>query len=195
MVRSVEPNPGHFAIAELQQVLENSGKTLDIITQNVDDLHRRSGSKNITKLHGDLFSTRCVSCQTSRENYDEPVHPSFRGFVKGKAPDFNDIDMKSNVLPEEFCKKCGKNTVIRPDIVWFGEGLDPKNLKKADEAVSNCDMCFVIGTSSVVYPAASYVDLAVKRGIPVVEINPNPAVKGGRNLIVVDAKSWVLKGI
>ena len=191
MVRSVEPNPGHYALSELEQILKKSNRKLTIVTQNVDDLHRRSGSENIVKLHGDLFSTKCVKCNTERENYDEPVHPSFKGFVKGKEPNFDDIDMESDVVPEEFCKKCKKVTKIRPDVVWFGEPLKNSNLEKAQTAVEDCDLCFVIGTSSVVYPAAGFTEIALERGCPVVEINPNPAVQSSKNdnLIVVAEKS------
>ena len=190
MVRSVKPNAGHFALAELEQMLLKTGKKLDIVTQNVDDLHRRAGSTSITKLHGDLFSTRCTKCDKCSENYDEPVHSSYNGFVKGKDPCFDDIDMVSDVLPEQFCSNCGYDQVIRPDIVWFGEGLNADNIRRAENAVANCDLCFVIGTSSVVYPAAGFTESALRRGIPVVEVNPNPAAGNGENnLIVVDAKS------
>jgi len=74
MVRHSQPNAGHYALAEIEKLMHSDqGRTLKVITQNVDDLHRRSGMTDITKLHGDLFSTRCTACNTRTENYDEPI--------------------------------------------------------------------------------------------------------------------------
>jgi len=149
---------------------------MTVITQNVDDLHRRAGTQNIIKLHGDLFSTRCIKCKNRAENYDSPIHESFSRFE-----DLHDIsstltsDIKydnDQPLPEKYCDNCKRVTRIRPDIVWFGENLDRQNIINAQKAVESCDLCFVIGTSSQVYPAAGFSTLAKQTGATVVEINP-----------------------
>ena len=172
VVLNCEPNQGHLSLTKLQKRLPK----MTVVTQNVDDLHRRAGTQNIIKLHGDLFSTRCVNCKTNSENYDSPIHESFARFEN-----LHDISstLTSDIkydgiqpLPEKYCDKCRKTTRIRPDIVWFGENLDRKNITNAQKAVESCDLCFVIGTSSQVYPAAGFSALAKESGATVVEINP-----------------------
>jgi len=194
IVLNRKPNPGHFAVSDLQNMLKPHNINLEIITQNVDDLHRRAGSDNITKLHGDLFSVKCLSCKSSWDDYDSPIFKSFNNFENLHEIDStlnSDIDLTSEILPKKFCKTCDKNTLIRPDVVWFGENLNPKILQKVDNILEKTDLCFVIGTSSVVYPAAGFSEILASNGVPIVEVNPYPALaeNENENVYIVAEKS------
>lgn len=141
IIHQSEPNPGHKAIAELQ----NHFKEVTVVTQNIDNLHRRAGSKAIYELHGNIERNYCIKC---RAFYNEELP-----FI-GKVPT---------------CTKCGG--LIRPDIVWFGEYLPQDEFKASANASKNCDVFFVVGTSAVVYPAASLVYTARENGAYIVEVN------------------------
>jgi len=143
-VFNAKPNKAHFAFAELEKM----GLLKTLITQNVDDLHERAGSKNVLHLHGSLRVVKCTACKNSFEMENLPVIPP---------------------LPK--CEKCG--SLLRPGVVWFGEMLPPDILERALREVEMSDLIIVAGTSAVVQPAAS-LPLVVKRyrGI-VVEINPS----------------------
>ncbi|HEY8848808.1 MAG TPA: NAD-dependent deacylase, partial [Thermoanaerobaculia bacterium] len=123
LVRAAEPNAGHRAIARLDAL---------VVTQNVDGLHERAGSKNILELHGNLFRVRCV-----RERVTRPAHDPF-----GEIP-----------------PRCECGALLRPDIVWFGEMLPDGIFERAVDAVKRADLLLVIGTSGVVYPAAGLVSM------------------------------------
>ena len=125
----VSPNLGHIALAKLER--ESKAK-LTLITQNVDDLHERAGSKEVLHMHGSLMSMRCQSCQK---------------VMKAQAT-FNRLSP---------CPKCTKAGQLRPDIVWFGEM--PFHLDRAASDLSQCDLFLCIGTSGLVYPAAQFVNL------------------------------------
>lgn len=141
------PNPGHLALAELE-----SADLLDhVITQNIDGLHRRAGSRRVTELHGNLREIFCTRC--GRE---------FR------APD----------IPEGIPPRCGCGGVLKPNTVLFGEPLPPEALETAMRAARRCGLMLVIGTSAVVQPAASLPHLARQHGAAVVEINLEPAFRG-----------------
>jgi NAD-dependent deacetylase len=141
---SVRPNAAHVAIAKLQR---ERGAVL--ITQNVDDLHERVAPAGavIHKLHGSIADDTCSRC-SGRERVDFASPPPLRK-----------------------CAKCG--AFLRPAVVWFGEPLDQRVWKAAQEATRGADLLLVIGTSGQVYPAASLVDLAACR-CPVVVVNPEP---------------------
>lgn len=142
-VKTVSPNPGHIALVEME---ERWGLRFTLVTQNVDGLHRAAGSRNILELHGSLHRTRCLDC-------DEVKH-------RGLDP-----------LPELPRCECGGS--LRPDIVWFGEGLPDDVWSGAMIAAHDCNVLLVVGTSAVVHPAASLVPIA-KRGDPgaqVIEVN------------------------
>ena len=145
---AVAPNPGHLALARLEARFSE----FTVVTQNIDGLHARAGSREIIELHGNIWRDRC----TANVNHlvvhrpDEPI----AGGASGALP------------------RCHCGAVMRPDVVWFGEALDPVNTQRACDAVRRADVVLVVGTSSVVYPAASLPGLARQAGAYVVEINP-----------------------
>ena len=164
LVLKCEPNAAHAALVKLENQLLNDNKKFSLVTQNVDDLHFRAGSKTIYRLHGSLFETICTKCKVRKHNVDSPICKGLEG--KG-LPEAEDISIPLKDLPR--CDECGG--LIRPGVVWFGESLDQSVLEKVDELVNECDLCFVIGTSSVVYPAAAFAPQVSARGKPVVEFN------------------------
>ncbi|XP_011818108.1 PREDICTED: NAD-dependent protein deacylase sirtuin-5, mitochondrial isoform X3 [Colobus angolensis palliatus] len=147
---SKEPNAGHRAIAECETRLGKQGRRVVVITQNIDELHRKAGTKNLLEIHGSLFKTRCTSCGIVAENYKSPICPALSG--KG-------------------CEEAGCGGLLRPHVVWFGENLDPAILEEVDKELAHCDLCLVVGTSSVVYPAAMFAPQVAARGVPVAEFN------------------------
>jgi NAD-dependent deacetylase len=135
------PNAGHLALAELERRVE----AFTLVTQNVDGLHDLAGSKNVIRLHGDIWVLRCLGC--GRERVDRAA---------------------LSELPP-YCE-CG--SMMRPGVVWFGEMLPEGAIKRATEAVRQADAVIVAGTSARVYPAAGLIPLAIQRGAAVIEINP-----------------------
>jgi len=165
---SKEPNPAHKAIAECQARLKKQNRSMAVITQNIDELHKRAGSTDIIELHGNLFKVRCTSCSTVEPNYDSPVCEALRD--KG-APDPDAVDARIPVEKLPRCKKAGCGGLLRPHVVWFGESLYPEVLDAATSQLSTCDLCLVVGTSSVVYPAAMFAPELAMRGVTVAEFN------------------------
>lgn len=137
------PNPGHHALAALERA---RGEEFMLATQNVDGLHERAGNQRMVRLHGSLWQLRCTACGDERE----------------------DLDLDHPLLPR--CKRC--DGVLRPGVVWFGEGLPADATRRATEAAKSADVCLVAGTSSMVYPAAGLPDVARAAGAWTVEINP-----------------------
>ncbi|XP_012912305.1 NAD-dependent protein deacylase sirtuin-5, mitochondrial isoform X1 [Mustela putorius furo] len=165
---SKEPNPGHLAIAECEARLREQGRRVMVITQNIDELHRRAGTKNLLEIHGSLFKTRCTSCGVVAENYKSPICAALSG--KG-APDPEAQDARIPVEKLPRCEEAGCGGLLRPHVVWFGENLDPAILEEVDRELTLCDLCLVVGTSSVVYPAAMFAPQVSARGVPVAEFN------------------------
>ncbi|HEX2866204.1 MAG TPA: NAD-dependent deacylase [Ignavibacteriales bacterium] len=145
IIHNSKPNPAHLAIAEMQ----NCFKDAVVVTQNVDNLHRRAGSLKVYELHGNIERNYCIECRTP---YNSPDFAS--------APEDNKVPR---------CQKCGG--LIRPDIVWFGEMLPGEDYSRSEDAAEKCDVMFAIGTSAVVYPAARIPLLAKRLGAFLVEIN------------------------
>lgn len=141
IIATKSPNPAHYALAEV----EKRYKTFTLITQNVDGLHMKAGSSKVIEIHGNIWKTRCTVCGCVSENYDVPI----------------------DILP--YCKSC--NGLLRPHIIWFGESLDPEDITQSMEALQDCGVLLVIGTSGVVQPAASFASIAKGAGAYVVEIN------------------------
>ncbi|MCK4739371.1 MAG: NAD-dependent deacylase [Deltaproteobacteria bacterium] len=150
----LEPNPAHRALASLEKKISN----FLLITQNVDDLHRLGGSKKTLELHGNIWRTRCTKCLAVEEN---KVVPIFRD------KNTNDATPSVETLPRCRCKG-----LLRPDIVWFGESLQPGIFEEAIRAVTDSEVMLVIGTSGVVEPAASLATLAKQSNSFVIEVNP-----------------------
>lgn len=142
IINESKPNPGHIAIAEFEKYFDK----VSVVTQNVDNLHGRAGSKTIYELHGNIERNFCVKCNT--------FYNTIKYRFTDKAPK---------------CEKCGG--LIRPDIVWFGEMLPQEVFANAEKDAEWSDICFVVGTSAVVYPAAYIPIRAKKNGSYLVELN------------------------
>lgn len=141
-LNEVSPNPGHYAIAELEKLVP---KVL-VLTQNVDGLHRAAGSSDVVELHGNIREFFCFDRQ----------HPA------------------ANVpLGLEEPAKCHCGSLLRPAVVWFNEALPPDAMNRAQRELMNASVLLVVGTSSLVHPAAGLPLLALQKDIPVVEINPD----------------------
>jgi NAD-dependent deacetylase len=141
-VRTVEPNAGHRALAALAKRYSE----FTLVTQNVDGLHQRAGSKDVIELHGNIMRTKC---------FDEDVIVA-EWTHTGEAP------------PR--CPRC--QGYLRPDVVWFGEELPTDAIHRAMRASDLCDVFLSIGTSSLVQPAAMLPEVALRRGATIIEINP-----------------------
>jgi len=139
-----QPNQAHIALADWERFCPE----FTLITQNVDGLHKAAGSRNTIELHGNLKINRCLSC--SKESDIETVK------FEGKVP------------------VCDCGGMLRPGVVWFGEMLPEAAIQTAFEVSRTCDLFLVIGTSAVVYPAASLPEVAKASGSTVIEINPEP---------------------
>ena len=142
LVGQAAPNPGHIALAEL----ENSIPHFTLITQNVDGLHQQAGSNNIIRLHGSIMETKCFE----------------QGHVVDSWPESDDMPPR--------CPTC--SSLLRPDVVWFGESLPKQAIETAVRAAESCDLFLSIGTSALVQPAASLPLIAQRAGATTVEINP-----------------------
>ncbi|XP_017384385.1 NAD-dependent protein deacylase sirtuin-5, mitochondrial-like [Cebus imitator] len=165
---SKEPNARHRAIAECEARLGKQGRQVVIITQNIDELHHKAGTKNLLEIHGSLFKTRCTSCGVVAENYRSPICPALSG-RGAPEPGTQNASIPVEKLPR--CEKAGCRGLLRPHMVWFGENLDPAILEEVDRELAHCDLCLVVGTSSVVYPAAMLDPQVAVRGVPVAEFN------------------------
>ncbi|CAI2730805.1 unnamed protein product [Schistosoma spindalis] len=173
IVRRRCPNAGHLALAHAEKQYTECGRSFFVITQNVDSLHAKAGSVNILELHGNLYKTRCLKCSDIRVNVDSPICAALLGRGSPIIENIPYEPIPISQLPR--CKNLINNNIcgglLRPHVVWFGENLEPHILSKADEIVQKADVCLVVGTSSVVYPAASFAPSLANRGIPVAEIN------------------------
>jgi NAD-dependent deacetylase len=144
------PNAAHRAIQSLQEKVAR----MTLVTQNVDDLHERAGSLNVQHLHGTLAHPYCTACR-------EPF--TFPPGVPEEPPEGRRADPPR-------CALCGDR--IRPGVVWFGEALPRREWELAERAAEDCDVFACVGTSSVVYPAASLIERAAGRGAVTIQVNP-----------------------
>jgi len=147
----VRPNPGHYALARIEEMVPS----FTLVTQNVDGLHRQAGSRNVLEVHGDLWVNRCTRGSIGAR---EVACPELRG-----TPE-DGFDR----IPH--CPRCG--SMMRPGVVWFGEMLPAEVFAEATRAARACQVMLVVGTSSVVYPAAGLADCAAFGGARVIEVNP-----------------------
>jgi NAD-dependent deacetylase len=151
IIRKAEPNSGHRALAELERRkrgTSGASGSFTLVTQNVDGLHDRAGSRIVVKLHGDIWRVRCVGCGTEARNDEVPLAD----------------------LPP----RCGCGALLRPGVVWFGEPLPPGEWQRAVEASTHADVFLVIGTSAAVYPAAGLAEVAREAGAKLAVVNPEP---------------------
>lgn len=176
VVAKCQPNVGHFALAALQRKLTLQGKRMDVITQNIDRLHQAAGSTDVVELHGSLWLLKAVDEPgfvedgvKVWEDRSMPVAPCFAGKCQ-PDPHIRSSDIPTSALPHTR----NEQKLLRPAVVWFNEGLDPRVLTGAYELLNACDLLLVVGTSSVVYPAASFAPLVAEAGKPVVEVNLDP---------------------
>jgi NAD-dependent deacetylase len=136
-----KPNPGHYAIVDLEKAFTN----FTLITQNIDNLHRVAGSKNIVEFHGNIFKFKCFDNE----------HP------------IDDLPDDDRIPPRCHCR-----AMIRPDVVWYGEVPSEDSFRRAGMALETCDALLVVGTSGLVYPAAAFPSQAKQAGAFVIEVNP-----------------------
>ncbi|MDR3670944.1 MAG: NAD-dependent protein deacylase [Holophaga sp.] len=148
-LQSARPNPAHDALARLEQ--HWPGEFL-LVTQNVDDLHERAGSRKLIHMHGELHKVRCLRC----------------GAVQTWTGDTS---------PAQACPLCGRKGGLRPHIVWFGEM--PLEMPRIQHALERCDLFLAVGTSGNVYPAAGFVDLT-RPGTHTMELNLEPSLVSSR---------------
>lgn len=139
-----KPNPAHYALARLEQ----QGKLTAVITQNIDELHQRAGSRNVLELHGSVYRNHCMECGKSW-----PVEA---------------------VLEADDVPRCTCGGIIKPDVVLYGEGLDPATLTAAVEAIAAADMLLIGGTQLSVYPAAGLVDYFHGKDLAVINLSATP---------------------
>ncbi len=142
-IAKAQPNKAHILISEAEKKLP----LVSLITQNVDGLHQRAGSKNIIELHGNIWKVKCVSCGKEEMNYETPLQE----------------------IPPR-CEECGG--LLRPGVVWFGEALPYDALQTAYEIAKRSRIFIVVGTSCQVFPAAELPFIAKDKGSEIIEINP-----------------------
>lgn len=144
-IQTVQPNSAHDALAQLDREWDSE---LLLVTQNVDDLHDRAGSKRLVHMHGELLSAWCLSCDG-------------RSIISG------------DLSHDPACLHCDQFGFLRPDIVWFGEM--PYHMDQIEAALKQCDLFVSIGTSGAVYPAAGFVRTASHFGAQTLEMNLDPS--------------------
>ncbi|HKS27347.1 MAG TPA: NAD-dependent deacylase [Pyrinomonadaceae bacterium] len=140
VIEKLSPNPAHAAIAGWQERFRD----FTLVTQNVDGLHQRAGSRRVIELHGNIWRARCTVCHAR-------------------------YDLREQARPPA-CMECGSH--LRPDVILFGEQLPAGAFELAAQKAATCDLCFVVGTSAVVYPAAMLPEIAKGSGAYTVEVNP-----------------------
>lgn len=141
LIAAAQPNPAHHALAALEQAKTQ----FTLITQNVDGLHTRAGSHNVIEVHGSIWTVRCVQCGISYKKEDPHL--------------------------DELPPRCTCGGLLRPGVVWFGEGLPSEPWQASEDAARHSDVFLVIGTSAVVMPAGGLVYTAKRAGARVIEIN------------------------
>ncbi|MFM8540089.1 MAG: SIR2 family NAD-dependent protein deacylase [Nitrospira sp.] len=149
VIASKKPNPAHATVAEMEARFPHFW----LITQNVDGLHADAGSRKLSEIHGNIWKVRCTACGLIEHNRQVPLP----------------------MLPA--CAACGH--LVRPHIVWFGESLAVVDIDQSYAALRSCELLLLIGTSGLVYPAASFASIAKEAGACVVEINLDPTPYSG----------------
>ncbi len=141
-----KPNDAHFALAKM----ENAGLLNSVVTQNIDNLHQEAGSKTVWEFHGNSHTLECTECKTKYK--------------------IKDLDFES--LPV-ICPKC--KGLVKPDFIFFGEGIPTLAYEKSMEEATNADVVLVIGTTGEIMPASYIPQIAKQNGATIIEINPEPS--------------------
>ena len=144
-MHDANPNKAHLVLADL----EKRGHLKGVITQNIDGLHQKAGSKNVQEFHGTIYTLSCVRC--------------------GKKVPLSETDLSSD-LPT-----CSCGGVLKPDFVFYGEGVPPAAYQNSHEMAQNCDVMIIVGTAGQVMPACSMPLVAKQFGAKIIEINPQPS--------------------
>ncbi len=140
-----KPNKGHKALTQLQKL----GKLKGVLTQNIDGLHKRAGTKNVVELHGTAHEAKCMRCGKVF-----PITKMINSVIKGESPS---------------CSEC--NGLLKPNAIFFGEPLESSTLFEADKMLATCDLLLVLGSSLTVYPVTFYPRKLLAAGVPVIIIN------------------------
>ncbi len=143
---TVGPHAAHMALGKLEQEYDG---LVTVVTQNIDNLHERGGSKRVIHMHGELLKSLCASCGDRQ-------------------------DLAGDLALDAVCPSCGRQGTLRPDIVWFGE--IPYRMDEIITLLERCSLFISIGTSGNVYPAAGFVQTAIQSGSKTIEVNPNPSL-------------------
>ncbi len=165
-ITDARPNPGHFAMARLEQ----AGHLQGIITQNIDGLHQAAGSRNVVEFHGSLATFSCLSCGA--------------GYSLDEA--------RQIPLPPQ-CPACRE--IIKPDVVFFDEQIPPAAISGAEELLAHVDLLLVAGTSCQVAPASWFPQMVAARGGRILEINREPALGGLATLTLAGSFSKMMSGL
>lgn len=144
LIHNCNPNPGHLSIANFEKIKKES---LCVLTQNIDGLHEKAGSKNIIELHGNIFKVECTKCK-------------FKDDIKQKIGE--------SLLP--LCNIC--QNILKPNVILFGEPLNQEVWKKAEQISNNCDVMFIVGTSLNIGPVNQLPLYAKRNGSILIEVNP-----------------------
>jgi NAD-dependent protein deacetylase/lipoamidase len=142
-MEALTPNAAHYEIARWREQFPE----FTVVTQNIDGLHQKAGSRNVIELHGNIWRARCIACRSV-------------------------YDMSAGAKRPEACWECGDS--LRPDVVLFGELLPPGTFELAADRAASSELCIVIGTSGLVYPAAGLPEIARSAGAFLCEVNPEP---------------------
>ena len=145
LLDGIEPNPAHRALADLEKRFD--GKVV-VVTQNIDDLHERGGSRQVIHMHGEVLQSRCMGCGRITE-------------------------IREDLTVHSECGACGRTGALRPNVVWFGEV--PFHMGEIQRHLSLAELFLSIGTSGRVYPAAGFVELARHHGARAIEVNLEPS--------------------
>jgi len=156
-ILAAEPNLGHYAIADIGRYKKST-----VLTQNIDGLHQRAGSRNVTELHGSIMRTKCTECN----------------FMEDAISDYADLP-----------PKCGCGANLRPDVVWFGEGLPQDAWQHAIAESKNCEVMVIAGTSLEVSPANTLPHHAAQSGALLIEVNPQQTVMSAMMNCIVRERS------
>jgi len=140
IIHKCQPNSAHKIIVDVQ----NNFEKVSVVTQNIDNLHRRAGSKKVYELHGNIERNYCIDC---KKEYGD------------------------NVPLKDGLPKCDCGGLVRPDVVWFGEYLPQDVYTSAEKAAEESDVLFIVGTTGIVYPAASIIYIAKNNGAYLIEVN------------------------